>query len=104
MGEPSWLEIPEGRRIAYHRTPGEGPGVVFLGGFASDMEGTKAVHLEAWAMGEKRGAYVAAVGEMVRRTSTDLARWNLVSSEDKRWARIRVLELVCEALEERLKG
>ena len=28
---------------------GRGPGVVFLGGFKSDMEGTKAVHLEAWA-------------------------------------------------------
>ena len=54
MGDASWLEIPEGRRIAYHRTEGEGPGVVFLGGFASDMEGTKAVHLEAWARARGR--------------------------------------------------
>jgi len=43
------FETPEGRRIAYHRTPGQGPGVVFLGGFRSDMEGTKALALEAWA-------------------------------------------------------
>ena len=44
-----FLETPEGRRIAYHRTEGQGPGVVFLGGFRSDMEGTKALALEAWA-------------------------------------------------------
>ncbi len=42
------LETPSGRKIAYHRTPGIGPGIVFLGGFKSDMDGTKAVHLEAW--------------------------------------------------------
>lgn len=34
--------------LAYHFTPGEqGPAVVFLGGYASDMEGTKATYLEA---------------------------------------------------------
>lgn len=43
------LNTPQGRRIAYHLTDGEGPAVVFLGGFKSDMGGTKAVHLEAWA-------------------------------------------------------
>ncbi|MDR0810439.1 MAG: alpha/beta hydrolase, partial [Gemmobacter sp.] len=37
------------RRIAFHRTAGRGPGVVFLGGFRSDMTGTKAAHLQAWA-------------------------------------------------------
>ncbi len=49
MTEPSYLDAPTGRRIAYHLTPGRGPGVVFMGGFRSDMEGTKALHLEAWA-------------------------------------------------------
>ena len=33
--------------IAYHASPGKSPGVVFLGGFMSDMTGTKAVALEA---------------------------------------------------------
>ncbi len=51
---PSYLTTPAGRRIAYHLTPGRGPGIVFLGGFKSDMEGTKAVHLEAWAEAEGR--------------------------------------------------
>ena len=46
---PSYLETPQGRRIAYHKTEGQGPCVVFLGGLKSDMEGTKALHLEDWA-------------------------------------------------------
>lgn len=45
---------PEGRRLAFHHTPGRGPGVIFLGGFRSDMTGTKAVHLEAWAKAQGR--------------------------------------------------
>ncbi|MEP3441369.1 MAG: alpha/beta hydrolase [Sulfitobacter sp.] len=49
MTQPSYLETAQGRRIAYHRTAGEGPCVVFLGGLKSDMEGTKAIHLEDWA-------------------------------------------------------
>jgi pimeloyl-ACP methyl ester carboxylesterase len=54
MAAPDILTTAEGRRLAYHRTAGEGPGVVFLGGFMSDMEGTKAVHLEGWARAEGR--------------------------------------------------
>ena len=49
MGQAEYLSTPQGRRLAYHKTDGEGPGVVFLGGFKSDMEGTKAVHLQDWA-------------------------------------------------------
>jgi len=37
-----------GRKIAYHKTEGAGPSVVFLGGFKSDMDGTKAIHLDDW--------------------------------------------------------
>lgn len=50
-----FLDTAAGRRIAYHHTPGRAPGVVFLGGFRSDMAGTKAVHLEAWARAQGRG-------------------------------------------------
>lgn len=38
-----------GPTIAYNRSPGRGPGVVFLGGFMSDMTGTKALAVEAHA-------------------------------------------------------
>ncbi|CAN0569527.1 unnamed protein product, partial [Ectocarpus sp. 12 AP-2014] len=37
------------RKLAYDQTQGTGPGVVFLGGFRSDKEGTKALYLEEWA-------------------------------------------------------
>lgn len=45
----TYLTTPQGRHLAYHRTPGREPGVVFLGGFRSDMTGSKALHLQAWA-------------------------------------------------------
>lgn len=43
---PAILARPDGATIAYHRLAGGTPGVVFLGGFRSDMTGTKAVFLE----------------------------------------------------------
>jgi pimeloyl-ACP methyl ester carboxylesterase len=45
---PSRLPRPDGHSIAYVRATGSTPGVVFLGGFTSDMTGTKAGALDAW--------------------------------------------------------
>ena len=45
----TYLTTPQGRHIAYLQTQGRGPGIVFLGGFRSDMTGSKALHLQAWA-------------------------------------------------------
>lgn len=50
----AFLDTADGRRLAYHRTPGQAPGVVFLGGFRSDMQGTKALYLEEWAQAQGR--------------------------------------------------
>ncbi len=52
---------------------------------------------------EKWPLYEAAVEDMVARTSTDVARWHLIPSNDKRYARVRVLETVCDALEAALR-
>ncbi len=48
---PKYLTTPEGRKLAYHQSgeTSDRPGIVFLGGFKSDMEGTKAVYLQDWA-------------------------------------------------------
>ncbi|WP_039911826.1 carboxylesterase [Sulfitobacter sp. EE-36] len=54
MTAPMYLDTPQGRRLAYHKTEGTGPCVVFLGGLKSDMMGTKAVFLEDWAKREGR--------------------------------------------------
>jgi len=52
---PQYLETTQGRRIGYHKTDGQGPTVVFLGGLKSDMTGTKALYLEDWARAQGRG-------------------------------------------------
>lgn len=54
MSDPQFLNTPQGRKIAYHKTEGAGPCVVFLGGLKSDMNGTKAIHLEDWAIAKGR--------------------------------------------------
>ena len=54
MSDPDILKTTDGRHIAYHKVKAQdsrasSPGVVFLGGFRSDMTGTKAIFLEDWA-------------------------------------------------------
>ncbi|MEO1330919.1 MAG: alpha/beta hydrolase [Pseudomonadota bacterium] len=56
---PSFLETPDGRRIAYRKLDAktqqaDAPGVVFLSGYRSDMTGTKATFLEDWARARGR--------------------------------------------------
>lgn len=46
MSDPQILTTAYGAEIAYHLTPGRQPGVIFLTGFMSNMDGTKALHLE----------------------------------------------------------
>lgn len=46
--------------------------------------------------------YEDAVDDMVTRTSTEYAPWNLVEANDKRFARIKVLKTYCDALEKKL--
>jgi polyphosphate:AMP phosphotransferase len=48
---------------------------------------------------DRWNAYELAADEMVQRTSTDYARWHLVSGNDKRWARVQVLKTTCRELE-----
>ena len=43
------LGRPDGETLAFQRIEGEGPTVVWIGGFRSDMEGTKALALDAAA-------------------------------------------------------
>ncbi len=54
MTDAKFLTTKTGRKIAYHQTKGTAPGVVFLGGFKSDMDGTKAIYLEDWAKAQGR--------------------------------------------------
>lgn len=49
MSDPQYLTRPDGSRLAYCATPGKTPGILFCGGFRSDMAGSKALALEAAA-------------------------------------------------------
>jgi len=55
---PQTITRKDGAKIAYHASPATRPdkptGVVFLGGFKSDMEGSKALALEAWCRAQGR--------------------------------------------------
>jgi len=57
---------------------------------------------EDWRNRAKWGAYHEAVNEMVVRTSTRRAPWTLVAGNDKRLARIQVLETFTRRLEKAL--
>ncbi len=57
---PTFIEVGQGdaaRRIAVRARSGGSPGLFWLGGFKSDMQGTKAIALDAWA-GEQNRACV----------------------------------------------
>jgi len=61
MENPTLYRTPDDRVIAYRYTEAQGartgparPGIVFLPGFGSDMEGSKALFLHDWAAGQGR--------------------------------------------------
>ena len=56
-----------------------------------------------WRNRDKWDQYRQAVGDMVDRTSTRLTPWTLVAAEDKRHARLKVLETICERIESALR-
>ena len=55
---------------------------------------------EDWRNRERWDEYRDAVNEMLARTSASHAPWNLIAGNDKRFARIQVLETVTRALRE----
>ncbi|MGD9510717.1 MAG: polyphosphate:AMP phosphotransferase [Geminicoccaceae bacterium] len=57
---------------------------------------------EDWRNREKWDLYHDAIGEMVDRTSTNAAPWTLVEAQDKKYARVKVLETLVERLKHEL--
>jgi pimeloyl-ACP methyl ester carboxylesterase len=47
--QASYFARPDGVRLAYRHREGAGPTIVFLPGYASDMQGEKALALDGWA-------------------------------------------------------
>ena len=58
---------------------------------------------EDWRNREKWDVYETAVDEMLFRTNTEYAPWIIVESNNKKFARLKVMKMVCEELERRLE-
>ena len=56
-----------------------------------------------WRNREKYPAYKEAIDDMFRLTSTEFAPWTVLESEDKRYARVKALKTINDALEARLR-
>jgi polyphosphate:AMP phosphotransferase len=59
---------------------------------------------EDWRNRKKWPLYERAVGDMVDRTSTDVAPWHVVASDDKLFSRIEVLRHLCDRIEGALRN
>ncbi len=57
---------------------------------------------EDWRNREQWKAYQVAAADMIERTSTAHAPWVLVESNDKYWARVKILQTLVDALRARL--
>jgi pimeloyl-ACP methyl ester carboxylesterase len=66
----SSLDRGDGVRLAYVHTPGQGPTIVFLPGFMSDMTGDKAVELERWAAAPFCASIIPAMAPAAARSPT----------------------------------
>ena len=120
MDDPQYHPMPDGRRIAYRSTGGQGPALVFLPGYMSDMTGSKATALMGWARSQGRACLLLdysgcgeSGGDFAQGT---LSRWRdevlsviaartvgrvvLVGSSMGGW----LMLLAGEALEDRLAG
>ncbi|HEX8796453.1 MAG TPA: polyphosphate:AMP phosphotransferase [Polyangiaceae bacterium] len=54
---------------------------------------------EDWRNRKKWEAYERAVCDMVDRTSTSPAPWHLVEANDKKWARVKIVQTISDAIE-----
>jgi polyphosphate kinase 2 (PPK2 family) len=54
---------------------------------------------EDWRNRERRAEYERAVEDMLARTDHELAAWQLVEADSKRWTRVKVLETVIAEIE-----
>ncbi len=74
------------------------------------FESRQADPLRAWKLGpedwrnrDKRPEYEAAVRDMLERTHTEMAPWDVIEAESKRYARVRVLETVIARVEDGMR-
>jgi AMP-polyphosphate phosphotransferase len=85
-----WLQVSKAEQLRRFKTRDEDP----LKRFKVDPED--------WTNRTFYDAYQAAAAEMVLRTNTRQSRWHVVPADDKKSARLHVLQVVCETVEANL--
>jgi polyphosphate kinase 2 (PPK2 family) len=114
--EDAWRRAYEEIRDYEHMLHAEGMVLVKLWLHVSDEEQLERFEARAkdplkawkltdddWRNRDKRAAYLEAVEDMVRETSTDFAPWTLVEADSKRYARVKVIETVIAAAEDGMR-
>jgi polyphosphate:AMP phosphotransferase len=86
-----WLAISQSEQLARFRAREKTPFKRFK------------ITPDDWRNRKKWSAYERAVCDMVDRTSTDVAPWHLIEANDKKWARLRVLETIGDSIENALR-
>lgn len=61
------------------------------------------INAEDWRNRRKWGAYETAAGDMLALTSSHFAPWHVIPSNNKRYARLRILKTACRAIENELE-
>ena len=87
-----WVDVSQEEQLARFRARQEDP--------AKQWKITD----EDWRNRDKYPQYKSAVEDMFRLTSTPFAPWIVLESDDKRFARVKALETINDALEVRLHG
>ncbi|MDR3572890.1 MAG: hypothetical protein P4L50_03430 [Anaerolineaceae bacterium] len=58
---------------------------------------------EDWSNHKLYSDYLLAIEEMLERTETEWGSWTIVEATNREWARIKVMETVCDRIEDALK-
>ena len=59
---------------------------------------------EDWRNREKWDLYEPAIDEMIQKTSTTAAPWNIIEANNKMYARIKIMRLIIERLNSEIKN
>src|SRR6266567_5788216 len=85
-----WMHVSEGEQLRRFRSRADDP-----------LRSWKLTD-EDWRNREKRPQYEVAVEDMLERTDHPKAPWHVIAGDDKRLARVTVVETVCDAVEAEL--
>lgn len=85
-----WVDVSDAEQLARFKAREEDPSKQWK------------ITPDDWRNRDKYPQYKSAIDDMFRLTSTKYAPWRVLESDDKRYARVKALRIITDALEERL--